>query len=338
MTLRRVDPTAKRGIAYRALAAAASSPPATWLSRQRIWSAAVWRIDPLLLRLTRGRLGTGLLLPTALLQTRGARSGLRRSNAVIYFHDGDLVTIVASKAGREGNPAWFHNVCADPEVLLGGVPCRASLVTDAAERERLWRLADMVFPAFAVYRDRAAAAGREIPILQLRPTATRASPQATRPLADRLELAAPALAALAVRLIGVLPEPIRRRVLQSAFERAREAFDRGDIEAVMALFADDVEYVVPPPLGGQTIHGRQATLDFWHEVFARFQRSSIENLSLEEAAPGRFVRRARLCHEGGPDGGSLDYAIRQTTVLEAGRVVRQVNELDTGLALRACQG
>lgn len=327
MTLRRVDPTARRGIAYRALAAAASSPPATWLSRQRVWSAVVWRIDPLLLRLTRGRLGTGLLLPTALLQTRGARSGLPRSNAVIYFHDGELVTIVASKAGRDGNPAWFHNLCANPDVLLGGVPMRASLVADGAERERLWELADMVFPAFAVYRDRAASAGREIPIVQLRPIA---SGEAVRPLADRLELAAPAVAALAVRLLGLLPEPIRRRALKSAFERARAAFDRGDIEAVMALFADDVEYVVPPPLGGQTIHGREAALDFWRGVFARFERSSIENLSLEEAAPGRLVRRARLCHEGGPDGESLDYTIRQTTVLEAGRVVRQVNELDTG--------
>lgn len=151
-----------------------------------------------------------------------------------------------------------------------------------------------------------------------------------RPLADRIELAAPGLAALSVRVLGLLPEPIRRRALLSAFERARAAFDRGDIEAVTALFAEDVEYVVPPPLGGQTIRGRAAVLDFWHGVFARFQDSSIENLSLEEAAPGRFVRRARLRHFGGPGGESLDYTIRQTTVLDAGRVVRQVNELDTG--------
>lgn len=129
----------------------------------------MWRIDPLLLRLTRGHLSTGMLLPTALLETRGARTGRPRSTAVIYFHDGDLVTIVASKAGHEGNPAWFHNALAHPDVLLGGLPFRAVLVTDGAERERLWRLADMVFPAFAVYRERAARAGREIPILQLWP-------------------------------------------------------------------------------------------------------------------------------------------------------------------------
>ncbi len=108
-----------------------------------------------------------MLLPTALLETRGARTGLPRSNAVIYFHDGDLVTIVASKAGHPGNPAWLHNVRAHPEVFLGGRPFRARVVTDESERMRLWGLADRVFPGFATYRQRAAPAGREIPIVQL---------------------------------------------------------------------------------------------------------------------------------------------------------------------------
>jgi deazaflavin-dependent oxidoreductase (nitroreductase family) len=162
--LRYVDPPAPRGRLYRAFAAVASSRPATWLSRQRIWGAVVWRIDRVLLRVTRGRLGTGLLLPTALLETRGARSGLRRRNAVIYFHDGERVTIVASKAGHPGNPSWFHNVRANPDVMLAGIPFRASVVEDEPERERLWRQADRVFPGFATYRRRT---DREIPILQL---------------------------------------------------------------------------------------------------------------------------------------------------------------------------
>jgi deazaflavin-dependent oxidoreductase (nitroreductase family) len=165
--LSHVDPSAPRGPLYRAFAAAASSRPATWLSRQRIWGAVVWRIDRVLLRVTRGRLGTGLLLPTALLETRGARSGLPRRNAVIYFHDGERVTIVASKAGRPGDPSWFHNVRANPDVMLAGLPFRARVVEDEAERDRLWMLADRVFPGFATYRERAARAGRTIPIVQL---------------------------------------------------------------------------------------------------------------------------------------------------------------------------
>jgi len=165
--LRYVDPRAPRGPIYRRYVGLASSRFATWLSKQAIWSAIVWKIDPVLLRVTRGRLGTGLLLPTALLQTRGARTGEVRRNAVIYFHDGERVTIVASQAGRPGNPAWFYNARANPDVLLGGRPYRAQIVEDEAERARLWELADRVFPAFASYRDSAALAGRTIPILQL---------------------------------------------------------------------------------------------------------------------------------------------------------------------------
>jgi len=116
------------------------------------------------LRLTRGRLGLGLMLPTALLETRGARTGARRRNAVIYFHDGDRVTIVASKAGAPEHPAWFHNLRADSDVTFGGIPMRASIVTDEAERARLWALADRVFAPYARYRRDA---GRTIPIVQL---------------------------------------------------------------------------------------------------------------------------------------------------------------------------
>ena len=76
-----------------------------WISR-----ALAWRLDPILMRLSGGRLRFGLLLPTALLETRGARTGALRRNGVIYFHDGDRVVIVASKLGLPQHPAWFHNV------------------------------------------------------------------------------------------------------------------------------------------------------------------------------------------------------------------------------------
>jgi ketosteroid isomerase-like protein len=113
-----------------------------------------------------------------------------------------------------------------------------------------------------------------------------------------------------------------------AFERARAAFDRGDMEAVLALFADDVEYVPPRPLwDGPAIHGRAAVIDFWRSVAERFERSEIENLALMEQAPARFVRRARLRHSYRDRPGELSYTIVQTTVLGRGRVVRQVNEL-----------
>jgi deazaflavin-dependent oxidoreductase (nitroreductase family) len=167
--LRYVDPHAPRSPIYRAFVRILSTRPMTWLSRSALWSSVMWRIDPYLMRLTRGRLGTGLIVPTALLQTRGARSGRVRRNAVIYFHDGERVTIIASQAGRPDHPSWFHNARAHPDVSLGGQPFRAVIVEGEEARERLWELADRIFPAFAAYRDSAARAGRTIPILQLVP-------------------------------------------------------------------------------------------------------------------------------------------------------------------------
>ena len=126
----------------------------------------------------------------------------------------------------------------------------------------------------------------------------------------------------------MLPGPLRRRTLQAAFDRARDAFNRGDIEAVTALFAPDVSYVPPPPLGDEEIQGLDAVLDFWRGVFARYPENRIENLAIREAAPGRFVRAARLRHAAPGEREALEYEILQTTILRGGRVVRQVNELD----------
>jgi hypothetical protein len=44
---------------------------------------------------------------------------------------------------------------------------RATIISDEAERSRLWALADNVFAPFARYRREAAKAGRAIPIVQL---------------------------------------------------------------------------------------------------------------------------------------------------------------------------
>jgi deazaflavin-dependent oxidoreductase (nitroreductase family) len=162
--LRYIDPGTGRGLFYRAWAYLVATPFGFWLSRH-----IAWKIDPHLLRLTRGRIGSGLIIPTLLLETVGARSGKPRRNGVIYFHDGDRVVLAASNAGAPTHPAWFFNVRAKPDVKLNGHPYRAEVVEAEAERARLWKLSDRVFPPFSRYRDMAAASGRTIPILRLTP-------------------------------------------------------------------------------------------------------------------------------------------------------------------------
>ncbi|MDQ3431283.1 MAG: nitroreductase family deazaflavin-dependent oxidoreductase [Actinomycetota bacterium] len=160
--LRYVDPTRSPGSFTRAYAAFAASRLARFISRH-----IAWKLDPHLLRASRGRLATTLVFPTAVLETCGARSGALRRNAIIYFNDGDRVTIAASNAGSSTHPAWYHNLRAHPDVLFGGVPMRATVVEDDDERQRLWALADRVFPAFVTYRREAAEVNRTIPIVQL---------------------------------------------------------------------------------------------------------------------------------------------------------------------------
>jgi deazaflavin-dependent oxidoreductase (nitroreductase family) len=157
-----VDPNRPRSLFSRSFAAFSSTRVGRSISAN-----LVWKVDPYVLRATRGRVGMGLVLPTALLETRGAKSGAVRRNGVIYFHDGERVTIIASKAGAARHPGWFHNLCAHPEVTLGGIPMRASVVSDEAERQRIWALADRVFAPYATYRREAARANRTIPIVQL---------------------------------------------------------------------------------------------------------------------------------------------------------------------------
>jgi deazaflavin-dependent oxidoreductase (nitroreductase family) len=159
-----VDPGAPHGLLYRAYVSLAGTRLAMWLSPR-----ILWKLDPLVMRLSGGRIGLGLMLPTALLETRGVRSGRLRRNGVIYFHDGERVTIVASKLGLPEHPSWFHNARANPDVRLGGQRFRAEVVDGEASRARLWEMADRVFWPYATYRERAARVGRTIPILQLVP-------------------------------------------------------------------------------------------------------------------------------------------------------------------------
>ena len=118
-----------------------------------------------------GRLGLGLLLPTALLETRGARTGQVRRNGVIYFHDGERVTIIASKLGMPEHPAWFHNLRANPHVTyeVGTRTVRATArVTKGEERERIWSKQKRDRPNFAEYEKKTT---RQIPVIVLEPEA-----------------------------------------------------------------------------------------------------------------------------------------------------------------------
>lgn len=85
--------------------------------------------------------------PMLLLDHVGAKSGKRRTTPLTYMREGENLVIVASKGGHPKNPAWFHNLRANPDttVQVGSrrTPVRARVATPA-ERTRLWpRVVDL---------------------------------------------------------------------------------------------------------------------------------------------------------------------------------------------------
>lgn len=105
--------------------------------------------------------------PVLLLSTTGAKSGERRTTPVVYLADGERLVIFASKAGAPTNPAWYHNLVANPdatvEVGTEEFEVRAT-VTSGAEREQLYARQAAIMPQFNEYAENTE---REIPVVAL---------------------------------------------------------------------------------------------------------------------------------------------------------------------------
>ena len=107
--------------------------------------------------------GSSLLLLT----TTGAKSGQRRTTPLAYTRDGDRLVIIGSAQGKPRHPAWYHNLVAHPEVTveLGAERFTArAVVTEGAERERLFAQVVERMPNFADYQRNTA---RQLPVIVL---------------------------------------------------------------------------------------------------------------------------------------------------------------------------
>ncbi len=107
--------------------------------------------------------------PVLLLTTVGAKSGEPRTTPLVYTVDDGRMVIIASKNGAPTHPAWYLNLVKEPtaSVEAGGERFRvqASVVSDTAERRRLYDQHAATHPSFTEYEARAG--DRVIPVIVL---------------------------------------------------------------------------------------------------------------------------------------------------------------------------
>ncbi len=136
-------------------------------------SRTLHRVDPLIIRLSKGRRSLTSILsgrPVVVLTTIGAKTGLQRSVPLIGIEDGDKVALIASNYGRSRHPAWYYNLRANPEATLsirGKTGTYIAREADEEQRQMYWSRALALFAGYTAYEKRAG--GREIPIMVLTP-------------------------------------------------------------------------------------------------------------------------------------------------------------------------
>ncbi|WEK05899.1 MAG: nitroreductase/quinone reductase family protein [Candidatus Devosia phytovorans] len=111
--------------------------------------------------------------PVLLLHSIGARSGLERTQPLMFLPEGDDAWFVfASFGGGPKDPAWFHNVVANPDFdisvgdgsTISRLPVHAR-VLDGGERDSVYARQAKLFPQFAEYKEKTS---RDvIPVIEL---------------------------------------------------------------------------------------------------------------------------------------------------------------------------
>jgi len=149
-------------------------PPVAWFSRTAFFRAVGPTVMPplerVMERVTGGRVQlSGLGVPTLVLHTIGAKSGLERDTVLMYCPDGDEMLVTGSNFARDTHPAWTANLIAYPEVAVSLHGRRIEVVSrmlDDDEREATWPKLERNWPGYRKYE---VTAGRTLRVFRLTP-------------------------------------------------------------------------------------------------------------------------------------------------------------------------
>lgn len=133
----------------------------------------VHRLDNTILNLSHGKYNACGILGWNIIQltTTGAKTAQSRTVPLMALFDGEKIALIASSYGRKRNPAWYHNLKAQPECQVqwrGKIRGFAGYETNGGEYVRYWQLAVSYYAGYEKYKERAA--HRHIPIIVLEPT------------------------------------------------------------------------------------------------------------------------------------------------------------------------
>lgn len=158
-----------------------------WFSRTRLFRRIGPTVMPPLERgtafVSRGRVQlSGLLVPSLVLRTTGAKTALQRETALMYCPEpGGRMLVTGSNFARDTHPAWTANLITHPDAVAvvhgRSIPVRAQLIADD-EREAVWDHIQRQWPGYRGYER---ASGRVLRIFRLVPVTTGSSRSGAAP-------------------------------------------------------------------------------------------------------------------------------------------------------------
>jgi deazaflavin-dependent oxidoreductase (nitroreductase family) len=105
-----------------------------------------------------GKLGGSMAgRPLLLLHHTGAKSGIERVSPLVYQRLDNGYGVFASKGGADENPAWLHNLNANPEASIevgNEVVAVTARVASGEEHDRIWTRQVHDFSFFADYQEK----------------------------------------------------------------------------------------------------------------------------------------------------------------------------------------
>jgi deazaflavin-dependent oxidoreductase (nitroreductase family) len=115
---------------------------------------------------------SGLLVPSLVLHSIGAKSGIERDTALMYCPEKDgRMLVTGSNFARENHPAWTSNLIANPDAAVSvrgkRIPVHATRIPDD-QLDATWDYIERQWPGYRGYER---SSGRILRIFRLTPTA-----------------------------------------------------------------------------------------------------------------------------------------------------------------------